>query len=115
MVPAPYLRLNNPTSLSRNKFTYLLFCKYTIIQFKLVGRNEGGEITLGGGMDYVTASYAGVAGPSLTEKEQKFVPFSFIHNPPLLSLFTLLSLSRNNSTVFSTEIESRGETSSLIP
>ena len=37
---------------------------------------------LDGGMDSVTASYAGVAGSSPTEKEQKFVPFSFIHNPP---------------------------------
>ena len=41
---------------------------------------------LGGGMDCVTASYAGVAGSSLSEKEQKFVPFSFIHNPPYLYL-----------------------------
>ena len=41
---------------------------------------------LGGGMDCVTASYAGVAGSSPTEKEQKFVPFSFIHNPPYLYL-----------------------------
>ena len=37
---------------------------------------------LGGGMDCVTASYAGVAGSSPTGKEQKFVPFSFVHNPP---------------------------------
>ena len=37
-------------------------------------------------MDSVTASYAGVAGSSPTEKEQKFVPFSFIHNPPYLYL-----------------------------
>jgi len=37
---------------------------------------------LGGGMDCVTASYAGVAGSSPTGKEQKFVPFSFIRNPP---------------------------------
>ena len=35
------------------------------------------------GMDCMTASYAGVAGSSPTEKEQKFVPFSFIHNPPI--------------------------------
>ena len=44
------------------------------------------EITahLGGGMDCVTASYAGVAASSPTENEQKFVPFSFIHNPPYL-------------------------------
>ena len=41
---------------------------------------------LGGGMNCVTASYAGVAGSSPTEKEQKFVPFSFIHNPPYLYL-----------------------------
>ena len=37
---------------------------------------------IGGGVDCVTAFYAGVAGSSPTEKEQKFVPFSFIHNPP---------------------------------
>ena len=35
-------------------------------------------------MDCVTASDAGVAGSSSTGKEQKFVPFSFIHNPPYL-------------------------------
>ena len=34
---------------------------------------------LGGGMDCVTASYVGVAGCSPTEKEPKFVPFSFIY------------------------------------
>ena len=31
---------------------------------------------LGGGRDCMTASYAGVAGFSPTEKEQKFVSFS---------------------------------------
>ena len=38
-------------------------------------------------------SYAGVAGSSPTEKEQKFVPFSFIHNspPPYLDLTLGLS------------------------
>ena len=41
---------------------------------------------LGGGMDCVTASWAGVVNPSPTEKKQKFVHFSFIHNPPPLSL-----------------------------
>jgi len=46
----------------------------------------------GGGMDCVTALYAGVAGSSPTGKEQKFVPFSFIHNPPL-SLFTIATSS----------------------
>ena len=35
-------------------------------------------------MDCVTASDAGVAGSSPTWMEQKFVPFSFIHNPPYL-------------------------------
>ena len=44
----------------------------------------------GGGMDCVIASYAGVADSSPTEKEQKFVRFSFIHSPPL-SLNALLS------------------------
>jgi len=44
---------------------------------------------LGGGMDYVTVSYAGVAGSSPTEKEQKFVPFSFIHNPPSFYLVSI--------------------------
>ena len=34
-------------------------------------------------MDSVTASCSGVAGSSSTEKEQKFVPHSFIHNPPI--------------------------------
>ena len=38
---------------------------------------------LSGGMDCVTASYAGVAGSSPTGKEQKFVPLSFVHNPPI--------------------------------
>ena len=38
---------------------------------------------LGGGMDCVTASYVGVACSSPTEKEQKFVPLSFIHIPHL--------------------------------
>jgi len=39
-------------------------------------------------MDCVTASYAGAKGSSPTEKQQKFLPFSFIHNlPPPLSLF----------------------------
>ena len=33
-------------------------------------------------MDCVTASYAGVAGSSPIEKEQKFVRSSFIPNPP---------------------------------
>ena len=33
-----------------------------------------------------TASYAEVAGSSPTEKQQKFVPFSFIHNPLYLYL-----------------------------
>ena len=47
--------------------------------------NEKGT-HLGEGMDCVTALYAGVAGSSLTEKGQKFVPFSFIHNPPSLYL-----------------------------
>ena len=32
------------------------------------------------------ASYAGVVGSSPTENEQKFVPLSFIHNPPYLYL-----------------------------
>jgi len=41
---------------------------------------------LGGGMDCVTASYAGVAGSSATENEQKLVPFSFIRNPPYFYL-----------------------------
>ena len=40
---------------------------------------------LDGGMDCVTASYAGVAGSSPTEKEQKFVPSSFDHNLPRYS------------------------------
>jgi len=40
-------------------------------------------------MDCVTASYAGVAGSSPTGKEQKFVPFSLIHNPPYLYLMKL--------------------------
>ena len=31
------------------------------------------------GMDYVTASYGEVTSSSLTEKGQKFVPFSFYH------------------------------------
>ena len=43
-------------------------------------------MNLGGGMDCVTAFHAGVAGSSPTGKEQKFVPFSFIHNPPYLYL-----------------------------
>ena len=38
---------------------------------------------LGGGKDCVTASCAGVAGSGPTEKEQKCVPFSFIHDPSL--------------------------------
>ena len=50
------------------------------------------EKDLGGGMDCVTASYAGVAGSSLTEKVQKFVPFSFIHNPPLPYLYLIDSV-----------------------
>ena len=33
-------------------------------------------------MDCVTDLHAGVAGSSATEKEQKFVPFSFYYNPP---------------------------------
>ena len=37
---------------------------------------------LNGGMDCVTASYAGDANSSPTEKEQKFAHFSFIHNRP---------------------------------
>jgi len=37
-------------------------------------------------MNCVTALYAGVAGSSSTQKEQKFVPFSFIHNPLYLYL-----------------------------
>jgi len=41
---------------------------------------------LGGGMDYVTASYAGVAGSSPTEKEKKFVPLSSIPNSSHLYL-----------------------------
>ena len=40
---------------------------------------------LGGGMYCMTASYAGVAGSSPTEKEQKFVPSSFDHNLPRYS------------------------------
>ena len=43
-------------------------------------------VHLSGGMDCLTASYAGVAGSSPTEKEQKFVPFSLIHNPLYLYL-----------------------------
>ena len=35
---------------------------------------------LGGGMDYVTASYAEVVSSSFPEKELKFLPFSFIHS-----------------------------------
>ena len=48
---------------------------------------------LGGGMNCVTASYAGVAGFSPTGKEQKFVPFSFIHNPPLSLFISFCELS----------------------
>ena len=45
-------------------------------------------------MNYVTASHAGVAGSSLTKKEQKFVPFSFDHDPPPpLSLFNSICYS----------------------
>ena len=47
----------------------------------------GGKVHLAGGMDCVTSSYERVAGTSATEKEQKFVPFSFHHDPPPLSLF----------------------------
>ena len=36
--------------------------------------------------DCVTALYAEVAVQSPTEKEQKFLPFSFIYNPPCLYL-----------------------------
>ena len=58
-------------------------------------------------MDCVTASYAGVAGSSPTEKEQKFVPFSFIHNPPLslfnrfceLSVILLIDIELNSKPV----------------
>jgi len=39
-----------------------------------------------GAKTHVTASYAGVVGSSPTEKEQKFVLFLFIHNPPYLYL-----------------------------
>ena len=46
---------------------------------------------LGGGMDCVIVSYAGVTGSSPTEKEQKFAPFSFIHNPPYLHLNKYMS------------------------
>ena len=44
-------------------------------------------------MNCVTASYpraAGVTGSCLTEKEQKFVSFSFYHNPPCHYLESLL-------------------------
>ena len=41
---------------------------------------------LDGGMDCVTALYAGVAVSSSTEKEQEFGRFSFVHNPPYLYL-----------------------------
>ena len=40
-------------------------------------------------MDYKIASYTGVTGSSPTGKEQKFLPFSFIHNPPYLYLMAI--------------------------
>ena len=46
---------------------------------------------LGGGMDCVTTSHAGVDDFSPTEKEQKFVPFSFHRNLPYLTLFKIFS------------------------
>ena len=52
---------------------------------------KGTNFCSGGRMDCATASYAGVASSSPTEKEQKFVPFSFIHNPPL-SLFKIVKI-----------------------
>ena len=54
---------------------------------------------LGGGMDCVTASYARVAGSSPTEKEQKVVPFSFIHNPPYLYLMDSTPNSKDPETL----------------
>ena len=46
------------------------------------GKSSQIFVYLGGGMDCVTASYAGVAGSSFIEKEQQFEPFSFYHNLP---------------------------------
>ena len=34
----------------------------------------------------MTATCAGAAGASPTETEQKLVPFSFYHNPPITSM-----------------------------
>ena len=52
-------------------------------------------------LDCVTASYAGVAGSGPTEKEQKFVRFSFIHNhPSYLYLLDSVSSSRSYSSRF---------------
>ena len=57
------------------------FCSFS------VGLEQCSQIFahLGGGMDCVTAPYAGIVGSSPTEKVQK-VPFSFIHNNPPISI-----------------------------
>ena len=72
--------------------------EFSISLLKGEGRGLGNvmvardDINMLGGMDCVTASYAGVAGFNPSEKKQNFVSFSFYHNPPI-TIYYLICIS----------------------